>query len=173
MPQISSRRLLCRFDDALLFMFKPVNRRLSLVAALFSLAGCVVMTLGLFPRLLTHQPPIVFRALLPVDGYLIFTSTFLPRILGALMALAGVGWLAFLVSQPRTLSDSRHRGPRHPRGSIVDAVAHRDGRKRSTMERAGRRGMKAAVYCSGAATPPSLTTQMRMRWGANNSRKEE
>jgi len=50
--------------------------------------------------------PSLFRALWPswkaartwFLGYLIFRSTFLPRILGAPIALAGVGWLIFLAS---------------------------------------------------------------------------
>src|SRR5277367_1687988 len=78
-------------------MFKPVNRSLSLVAALFSLVGCVVMTLGLLPQVsLAISPLLFFGPYCLLIGYLIFRSTFLPRILGVLMALAGLGWLAFL-----------------------------------------------------------------------------
>ncbi len=78
-------------------MFKPVNRSLSLLAALFSLAGCVVMTLALFPRVsLPISPLLFFGPYCLLIGYLIFNSIFLPRILGVLMALAGLGWLAFL-----------------------------------------------------------------------------
>jgi hypothetical protein len=80
-------------------MFKPVNRSLSLLAALFSLAGCVVMVLGLFLHAsLLISPLLFFGPYCLLIGYLIFRSTFLPRILGVLMALAGLGWLAFLSS---------------------------------------------------------------------------
>jgi hypothetical protein len=79
-------------------LFKPVNRGLSLLAALFSLAGCVVMTLGMFPRTeLPVSPLWFFGPYCLLIGYLVFESTFLPRILGVVMAVAGVGWLAFLV----------------------------------------------------------------------------
>jgi hypothetical protein len=78
-------------------MFKPVNRSLSLLAALFSLAGCVVMTLGIIPRVsLPISPLLFFGPYCLLIGYLILRSTFLPRILGVFMALAGLGWLAFL-----------------------------------------------------------------------------
>jgi hypothetical protein len=78
-------------------LFKPVNRNLSLLAALISLAGCTVMALG-FLKL--PSPPVsmllFFGPYCLLLGYLIFRSTFLPHFLGVLMALAGVGWLAFL-----------------------------------------------------------------------------
>jgi hypothetical protein len=79
-------------------MFKPVNRKVSLLAALFSLTGCAVMTLGFFPRAsLPINPLLFFGPYCLLIGYLIFRSSFLPRILGLLMAIAGLGWVAFLL----------------------------------------------------------------------------
>jgi hypothetical protein len=84
----------CYIAVTLLFydMFKPVNRRLSLLAAAVSLAGIFVGPLGL-----TRVNPLVFFGFYCLlIGYLIFKSTFLPPILGALMAFASLGWLTFL-----------------------------------------------------------------------------
>ena len=73
-------------------MFKPVNRSLSLLAALVSLAGIVVGPL----RLTSVNPLVFFGFYCLLIGYLIFKSSFLPRPLGVLMAFAGLGWLIFL-----------------------------------------------------------------------------
>src|SRR5271155_5911039 len=79
------------------FMFKPVNRNLSLLAAFFSLLGCANDVLNLFPRAPYEISSLLFFGpYCLLIGYLIFRSKFLPRILGVLMALAGVGWLFFL-----------------------------------------------------------------------------
>jgi len=77
-------------------LFKPVSRSLSLLAALFSLAGCVVMTIAIFLPSLPISPLLFFGPYCLLIGYLIFRSKFLPWILGVLMALAGLGWLAFV-----------------------------------------------------------------------------
>ena len=79
-------------------LFKPVNKRLSLVAALVSLAGCVVGSLDVVHLPTYHVNALVFFGpYCLLLGILILGSKFLPRILGVLMVLAGVGWLAFLI----------------------------------------------------------------------------
>jgi hypothetical protein len=79
------------------YLFKPVNGTLSLLAAFSSLLGCANDVLGLF-NLAPYKinSLVFFGPYCLLLGYLIFRSTFLPRILGVLMALAGLGWLLFL-----------------------------------------------------------------------------
>jgi hypothetical protein len=76
-------------------VFKPVNRDLSLLAASVNLVGLSFEAFQWQPRgvgsgMVLHG----FYWLL--IGYLIFRSTFLPRILGALLTIAALGWLTFL-----------------------------------------------------------------------------
>ncbi|MGZ4867318.1 MAG: DUF4386 domain-containing protein [Candidatus Angelobacter sp.] len=104
-------------------MFKPVNRSVSLLAAFFSLMGCTIQALsslfhlaplvvlggeqylGLqalaltFLRLRAQASSIYmvfFGWYCLLIGYLIFRSTFLPRILGVFMAIAGLSYQLFL-----------------------------------------------------------------------------
>lgn len=89
----------------LYLLFKPVSRRLSLLAALFSLVGCMVTTIAIFLPSWPISPLLFFGPYCLLIGYLIFRSTFLPRVLGVLMALAGLGWLAFMYPNlPRYLT---------------------------------------------------------------------
>ena len=89
----------CYIAVTLLFyyIFKPVNRSLSLLAACVSLMGCVIGPVGLFVHAMARINALVFFGFYCLlIGYLIFKSTFLPRILGVLMTFAGLGWLTFV-----------------------------------------------------------------------------
>lgn len=82
------------------YIFKPVNRSVSLVAALVSFVGCAIGPVGLVVHAASAINPLVFFGFYCLlIGYLIFRSTFLPRILGLLMAIGGLGWLSFLSPQ--------------------------------------------------------------------------
>ncbi|MGA8231134.1 MAG: DUF4386 family protein [Candidatus Acidiferrales bacterium] len=76
-------------------IFKPVNRSLALLAAFFSLVGLTFEALRWQPQ--GVNVAVVFNGFsCLLIGYLIFRSNFLPRILGGLMAFAGLGWLTYL-----------------------------------------------------------------------------
>jgi len=91
----------CYVVVTLLFysLFKPVDRSLSLIAAVFSLVGCAMGVLSVFHLLPSPinsiNSLVLFGCYCLLIGYLIFRSTFLPRILGVLMAFGGLGWLTF------------------------------------------------------------------------------
>ena len=76
-------------------IFKPVNRHLSLLAASFNFVAVILELLQFLPHGVNIG--LGFHGFYWIlIGYLIFRSTFLPRILGALMAIAGLCWLTFL-----------------------------------------------------------------------------
>jgi Domain of unknown function (DUF4386) len=73
-------------------LFRAVSRSISAIAAVFSLVGCALSILGFFHVGSSHTNPLVFfGCYCLVIGYLILRSTFLPRVLGALMALGDWG----------------------------------------------------------------------------------
>jgi hypothetical protein len=68
----------------------------SLLAAFFSLAGIIVGLLRTFDLAPAQINPLGFFGFYCLlIGYLIIRSTFLPRILGVLMAIGGLTWLTF------------------------------------------------------------------------------
>lgn len=82
------------------YIFEPVSRKLSLVAALVSLTGCVF---GVLDSLQLSPLPlntlVFFGVYCLLIGYLVFRSTFLPKFLGVLMVIGGIGWLTFISPQ--------------------------------------------------------------------------
>jgi len=86
----------CYVAVTLLFyaLFKPVNPTVSLLAAIVGLVGCLFGVLGpLHLAPFPVNPLLFFGFYCLLIGFLIFRSTFLPRALGVVMAVGGVGWL--------------------------------------------------------------------------------
>jgi hypothetical protein len=86
------------------YLLKPVNKTLSLIAAIFSTLGCVVTVLGILGVAPALYALVFFGPFCLLLGYLVLRSTFLPRILGVLLVLAGTGWLAYLTPLEKYLS---------------------------------------------------------------------
>ena len=77
-------------------LFRPVDRKVSAIAAFCSLLGCAQSILGSFDQdLFGLNPLMFFGGYCLLIGYLILRAAFLPRILGGLMAFGGLGWLTF------------------------------------------------------------------------------
>lgn len=76
-------------------LFRHVNRNVALLALAFGLAGLALEALQWQPR--GVNVAMVFHGFCCLlIGYLVFRSGLAPRILGALMALAGLVWLIYL-----------------------------------------------------------------------------
>jgi hypothetical protein len=80
------------------FLFKPVDRTVSLIAAAVSMAGVTVGSLHAFHVGSVHMNALIFFGFYCVlIGYLVLRSKFLPRFLGVLMVVAGLGYLTLLL----------------------------------------------------------------------------
>jgi hypothetical protein len=78
-------------------ILKPVNKGLALLAASLNLVAMIFEAQSVNPQgqgagLVIHGMSFI------LFGYLIFRSTFLPRFLGVLIAIAGLGWVTYLVT---------------------------------------------------------------------------
>ena len=105
-------------------LFQPVNKPVSVVAAVFSTVGCALGAVECFLRQTPYNilttpgidakqaqaiafvfakvggranevALIFFGCYCLLIGYLVFRSAFLPRAVGVLMMIAGLGWLTF------------------------------------------------------------------------------
>ena len=87
------------------YLFRPVNKAISLIAAFLSSLGCIATVLYIFKMdALAVNPLFFFGPYCILIGYLVYQSDFLPRFLGILMIVAGIGWLVFLSPLEKQLS---------------------------------------------------------------------
>jgi hypothetical protein len=90
--------LLCR-------LFLGVNRGVAGIAIAASWIGCALGILKLLHLPVARLDPLLFFGIFCVLlGYLVYSSMLLPRTLGVLLVLAGVGWLVLSVVHPHTIA---------------------------------------------------------------------
>ena len=76
-------------------IFKPVQKGIAVLAVSFNLIGLSLEAIQFKPK--GVDIALVFHGIYCfLIGYLAFRSTFVPRILGVLMAVGGLGWLTFV-----------------------------------------------------------------------------
>lgn len=85
------------------FLFKPVNKIISMIAAIFSMLGCIATALYII-NFIKVNPLIFFGPYCILVGYLIYKSIFLPHLLGFLMITAGLCWLVILTPFEKNFS---------------------------------------------------------------------
>src|SRR5208283_5852274 len=96
-------------------------------------------------RPLPHQPPGIFRILLPADRLPHFQVGLPASNSGRADGDWRFGLADLSVTAARKLSVPLQSGPRHPRGRIADPVAPRGRRNRTTMAGAGQRSGGMAI----------------------------
>jgi len=129
-------------------LLSPLSRSLSFVAAFFNLAGLAFEALRFQPQ--DVNIAVVFDGFYCIlVGYLVFRSASVPRFLGVLMAVGGLGWLTLLSS---TLANylSPYNLAFGILGEGLVCLWILVG-KHSTLEGAGQRGMKAQPGDTSAA----------------------
>ena len=79
-------------------LLRPVNRGLSMLAAALNFVGLTLEAIHLNAHG-TDVAMVFHGGFCILIGYLIFRSRFLPRFLGVLIAVGGLGWLTYMSSR--------------------------------------------------------------------------
>jgi len=87
----------CVVTAMLYVLYRPVNRAASVATAVVSLTAITLGVLGDFGIVrLPFNTVVLFGAYCIGLGWLTVRATFMPRVIGALLIVAGLGWLTYV-----------------------------------------------------------------------------